>query len=161
MHTITSACQPGFNASCALCCGSHNYNAAYHEIDNLFKERFYCFNTFISTNNIHSMLPACYNALEQITLPLRDDDATHCAFVAYTDTSFTTIGCLLYPYCYRFDYRSLYMGNICKTFNCKVNTRAYHDTVIIAATIFHDWYYYSIAIHNTVLLNNIRRMCII
>jgi len=161
MHTISNACQPGFNASCALYWESHNYNAVYHEIDNLFKERFYYFNTFISTNNIHSPLPACCNALEQITLPPCDDDATHCAFVAYIDTSFTTIGCLLYPHCYKFDYRSLYIGSICKTFNCKVNTPAYYDTVITAATIFRDWYYYSIAIHTTALFNNIHRMCII
>ncbi|HOR93966.1 MAG TPA: hypothetical protein PLZ38_08345, partial [Spirochaetota bacterium] len=55
-------------------------------------------------------IPCCQHAvtlLKQITLPPCDDDATHCTFVAYTDTSFTTIGCLLYPHCYRFDYRSL------------------------------------------------------
>ncbi|HXK66504.1 MAG TPA: hypothetical protein PK348_09570 [Spirochaetota bacterium] len=148
------ACQPGFNASCALCCGSHNYTASFHDIDALFKDRFKFFSNMLAkSNDIVSALKACYQELSHITLPAIHPDATQCPFVAYTDSSHTIIGCLLYPYCTNFDYRSLFMGAICKTFSCSVNTVHYADRIQTAAKRCGDWYYYSLIIHDMDLLD--------
>ncbi|HOJ28707.1 MAG TPA: hypothetical protein PL059_06500, partial [Spirochaetota bacterium] len=93
--------------------------------------------------------------LSHITLPAIHPDATQCPFVAYTDSSHTIIGCLLYPYCTNFDYRSLFMGAICKTFSCSVNTVHYADRIQTAAKRCGDWYYYSLIIHDMDLLKTI------
>lgn len=150
------ACQPGFNASCALCCGSHNYKASFSDIDALFKERYRYFSNMISNSkDLSTTLKECCKELSHITLPPLYPDATQCPFVAYTDSTYTTIGCLLYPYCTTFDYRSLFMGAICKTFNCSANTPDLHDKVITAAKACKDWYNYSIVIHDTKLLDDV------
>ncbi|MCX8124418.1 MAG: hypothetical protein N3F66_09660 [Spirochaetes bacterium] len=150
------ACQPGFNASCALCCGSHNYKASFSEIDALFKERLNFFrNKVAGCNDLTAILNECCKELSHITLPPLYPDATQCPFVAYTDTTYTTIGCLLYPYCTTFDYRSLFMGAICKTFNCSANTPDLQHKVITAAKACKDWYYYSIVIHDTKLCDEV------
>ncbi len=150
------ACQPRFNASCALCCGSHNYKASLQEIDALFRERTQCFHKFLFKRSDSTFaLKDCYKELSHITLPPLDPDATQCPFVAYTDTTYSTIGCLLYPYCTTFDYRSLFMGAICKTFNCRANTPGLHDKVIAAAKACKDWYYYSIVINDAKLLDEV------
>jgi len=152
------ACQPGFNASCALCCGSHNYRGSYNEIDTLFRRRLQCFsNMLFCSNDLTAILQACFQELSLITLPPHDPHATQCPFVAYTDTSYTTIGCLLYPYCNSFDYRSLFMGSICNTFCCRVNSPEFYDKVKSVAKLCGDWYYYSLIIHDMKLVETIVR----
>ncbi len=153
------ACQPGFNASCALCCGSHNFKASLYDIDALFKQRYKCFSNMVtSSNDLSTTLKEIFKELSHITLPPLYPDATQCPFVAYTDTTYTTIGCLLYPYCTPFDYRSHFMGAICKTYNCSANTPHLHDKVIAAAKACKDWHYYSIVIHNTKLLDEVNTL---
>lgn len=39
MNEKINICRPGHGASCALCCGSHNYLASPEHISALFKER--------------------------------------------------------------------------------------------------------------------------
>ncbi|MGB4268411.1 MAG: hypothetical protein WBK20_04440 [Spirochaetota bacterium] len=155
MYTVCNyACQPGFKASCALCCGSHNYKASFNDIDALFKERHSYFSNMLANNNdFLSTLKACYYELSHMTLPAVHPDATQCPFVAYIDSSHTIIGCLLYPYCRNVDYRSLFMGPICRTFSCSVNTAHYVDRIQIAAKLCGDWYYYSLIIQDRDLFN--------
>ena len=152
-------CRPGFNASCALCCGSHNYDAEPLEIEKLFSKRRkifsyysrkYIINRIVSSR---SDLTGSYYYTEEkhpfiLSKPPLHKDTLQCPYVTVVDDNIT-IGCYLYPEgvhgsrnldCFN-AYRS-------KRFLCRAMDTLTDEEVLYAARLTGDWYYYSILIHH-------------
>jgi hypothetical protein len=115
-------CQPGFNASCGLCCGSHNYSARPEEIKALFEKRALVWSEK-GMSIRHSIEKGDGSIRERDcdlpTLPRLIADATQCPFLALLDRpGGPVIGCLIYP------------ESGCRTCGCRILST-------IPAGIFH------------------------
>ena len=158
MSSAVNICSPGFGASCALCCGSHNYIAGPDDLDSIFSERSVVVKNFNRdyivkhmTSSRSSMTGSYYYPETRpfiITLPAREEASRKCPFVGYADDSHEA-GCLLYPHkkvygnmidCYQ-NYRN-------KVFSCDSGKNLSDEEILFAASLTGDWYYYSILIHS-------------
>jgi len=138
-------CQPGYNASCSLCCGSHNYRLTTHEIKSLFKERL----ELIRKDDIIE--------INKTLKPKIIDDAIQCPFVGYTDNEFTFVGCLIY----NSESEKLspeqksFLSGTCRTFSCMAREVLEDMEIIFAAKLMGDWFFYSLLINEIKLLKKI------
>ena len=153
-------CRPGYNASCALCCGSHNYAASPVEIDSLFRKRTEVFSRF-SRNYLFRKMTASRSSLTGsyyynekygidiiITLPKLYNDAIQCPFVSVIDNP-GEIGCALYPDNHEEDLRfECFQNYTCKYFSCLSRDLLNHAEIMFAAKLMGDWYYYTMLIHS-------------
>lgn len=158
MHNI-NICRPGFGASCALCCGSHNYNASKEEISILFKKRHEIFRQY---NPMHlvKLMQRCRNNLTGsyylhysfdenlfITQEKLHEDGMQCPFVCLFDDGI--VGCAIYPNNSLIDIRyDCFQNYTCKYFSCTANDILSDEEILYAARLFNDWYYYPIFIHS-------------
>jgi len=160
-------CRPGYGASCALCCGSHNYNASFEEIHALFKKRREMLKLYTRTYIVNclrtsrSNLTGSYYPLSTIdegiiiTLPKLYQDGIQCPFVILLDDE--TIGCTLYPETAHEDMRfDCFQNYTCKYFSCYSKEILADDEIIYAARLFRDWYYYTLLIHSINVLRQFR-----
>jgi len=129
MSKKINICRPGYGASCALCCGSHNYVLEPDEISALFKIR---------------------SGERKPEAPKRFADAIQCPHVGYTYGSESVIGCLNYRE--SADSSDAFFNKTCKTFFCHASDRLTNKEIIFAARLCADWYYYSLLIHEVDLL---------
>ncbi|HPQ51707.1 MAG TPA: hypothetical protein PK253_00515 [Spirochaetota bacterium] len=156
LRTI-NICSPGYNASCALCCGSHNYKALCGEISVLFQQRTESVDTYISLKqNFKNFSDDDYSSLlhavSSCSLPKLHDDAIQCPFVGYVQSS-SVIGCLIYPQSSSTDLRGKRLtGNTCKHFSCVAREVLTDEEIIFAASLMRDWYYYSLFINDIAFL---------
>ncbi len=158
MPSTVNICSPGFGASCALCCGSHNYLAGPGDLGSLFSERSCLVKDFNRdyiikhmTSTRSSMTGSYYYPGTSpfiITLPAKEAAYRQCPFVGYTNDAHEA-GCLLYPQnkkygktvdCYQ-NYRN-------KVFSCDAGKNLSDEEILFAASLAGDWYYYSILIHS-------------
>ncbi len=158
MQTSVNICSPGFGASCALCCGSHNYIAVPGDLDSLFSERSIRVRDFSRdyiTRHMRSSRSSMTGSYYYpgtspfiITLPAREPESRQCPFVGYANET-KEAGCLLYPQmtgygktvdCYQ-NYRN-------KVFSCDAGSSLSDKEILFAAGLTGDWYYYSILIHS-------------
>lgn len=162
-----NACRPGYDASCALCCGSHNYNASFEEIEKLFRKRREILKLYSSKyiatrlRASRSNLTGSYYPLRAIdkdiviTLPKLYQDGIQCPFVILLDDE--TIGCALYPETAQEDIRfDCFQNYTCKYFSCQSKEILTNDEIIFAARLFGDWYYYTLLIHSINVLRQFR-----
>lgn len=151
-------CRPGYGASCALCCGSHNYRGSGEDVGGLFARRAEVLSGF-SRNYITCRIAASrsamtgsyyYNAEGEpfaVSMPARYDDCPRCHFVGYVDDD-RHVGCILYP-----DERPAELRHDCfqsypgKVFTCAARGELDDDEIVYAARLTRDWYYYSLLIH--------------
>jgi hypothetical protein len=137
-------CQPGNNASCALCCGSHNYDAPREMIENLFMKR----------SAEHGK---CDAETAPAGIPGIIDDAIQCSHVGFINNN-GGIGCLIYGSKDRPDLRSCKMGNeICRNFFCLAGATLTDDDIAFSSKLMGDWFYYSLLIHVPEIIRELRK----
>jgi hypothetical protein len=129
-------CQPGHGASCALCCGSHNYSIPPEDIEELFLVR------------------GCDSPERPIRHPEEARagklfrDAMQCPHVGMQSPDPGLVCCLEYSNIDRGEEFESYFTGTCKNFYCQ----AWHDLtdrqVLFAARLMGDWYYYSLFIND-------------
>jgi hypothetical protein len=145
-----SICQPG-RASCALCCGSHNYMARIGDIESLFTRRASICGGAFQGNDM--AISACGPDVPKVI-----DDAIQCCFVGYIDAERKKIGCLLYAGEGRPDRRfeNLKSG-LCEHFSCLAREVLDEDEIGFAAELMGDWFYYGLLINDINLLRETKR----
>ncbi len=166
MKTL-NICRPGYGASCALCCGSHNYDAPLEEIDHLYRKRAEVLKNYSRDYIVRRMrgsrsdLTGSYyfarDAVEEyiITLPRLYDDGLQCPFVAYIGDG-NILGCALYPREEKEDYRyDCFQNYTCKYFSCPASDVLTDAEILFAAKLFRDWYYYTLLIHSVDILKKL------
>lgn len=129
-------CQPGYGASCSLCCGSHNYTMPSERIEELFQKRGQDF----STHELKHPDESCFEKLFH--------DAMQCSHVGMSSTDPGVICCLIYDAAERGEAVESFFQGTCRNFYCQ----AWHDLtdrqVLFAARLMGDWYYYSLFIND-------------
>lgn len=166
MNTL-NLCRPGYGASCALCCGSHNYNAPFKEIHALFIKRREILKLYSSEyianclRASRSNLTGSYYPLRAvdesiiIALPKLYQDGIQCPFVILLDNG--TIGCALYPETTQEDKRfDCFHNYTCKYFSCHSKEILNDAKIEYAARLFKDWYYYTLFIHSINILHQFK-----
>ncbi|MBN1532003.1 MAG: hypothetical protein JXA20_05015 [Spirochaetes bacterium] len=156
-------CRPGSGASCALCCGSHNFRAEPSEIGELFRRRagrvaevtpeFIVRRIRASrsdmTGSYYFRDPDCLDlpAPEPV-----DPAGVRCPFVGCIGQGI--VGCLLYP-SGRGERRDCLHSYGGKHFTCGADESLDDDEVLFAARLTGHWYHYSVLIQLAALLRRI------
>lgn len=140
MRELTvNICQPGHNASCALCCGSHNFNAGPDEITR-----------FLMSRGRGEKRPAG----DGMCL---FEDATRCPHIGIINGDARTIGCLIYLRTANGDPAESFFKYTCKNFSCRARETLSREEILFAARLMRDWYYYSLLINEITLLQGLFR----
>ena len=160
-------CNPGQGASCALCCGSHNYRASREEVGVLFARRSgllaqynrqYLINAMTASRS--NLTGSYYYRQEDtlaLTLPALFGDCPRCPFVGYVDDEMHA-GCLLYPADHPPELRQeCFLSYRGKLFACRAREVLSDGEILYAARLTRDWYYYSLLIHDEGLLRRLMR----
>jgi hypothetical protein len=168
-HGISvNICRPGFGASCALCCGSHNYRASRDEIGRLFSRRSEVLAEYNKRYLIHSMSASRSNLTGSyyyggqegplaLILPPLFEDCPHCPFVGTVGDG-RLAGCLLYPEDHPPELRQeCFLSYRGKLFTCRARDVLTDEEILYAARLTGDWYYYSMLIHDEALLRRLAR----
>ncbi len=132
-------CQPGHNASCALCCGSHNFNAGPDEIARLLMSRG------------RGEKPPAGGGICLF------DDATRCPHIGIINEDIQTIGCLIYGHAIKGETIDAFFEYTCKNFSCRAREMLSREEILFAARLMGDWYYYSLLINEITLLQGLFR----
>lgn len=134
-------CRPGHGASCALCCGSHNYRMTAEEMEDLFTAR----------GNSAPAYPLKHpddSAFEKLYR-----DAMQCPHVGICSGS--EVCCLVYgEYDMKGGLRSFFNGT-CKNFYCAAWDELSDRQVVFAARLMGDWYYYSLLLNDIEALQDL------
>ncbi|MFA5519075.1 MAG: hypothetical protein WDA74_07470 [Spirochaetota bacterium] len=135
--TKINICRPGFNASCALCCGSHNFSMPMEKLSIVLKQRNY--------QNISQRKKLQPGFLK---------DGMYCEFIAVNESN-NLIGCMAYSDSTMFSSaHSLFFEKTCKTFYCKAAEILSEKEILFAAELARDWYYYPLLINE---VNHLRK----
>jgi hypothetical protein len=142
-EATVNRCRPGSGASCAFCCGSHNYTLPLERIEDLFVKRGY----------------------ERCERPVRHpEDAgeerlvskgMQCPHVGIAESDQGLVSCLVYNDCDRGGTLQSFFTGTCKNFLCPAWDELTDREVLFAAGLMGDWYYYSLLINDMVTLCNI------
>lgn len=136
LEKMINRCRPGHGASCALCCGSHNYAAAPEDIESIFIDR-----GLDRTISIHGHP-------EDSSGKKLFDDAIQCPNVGMSREDPGIICCLVYD-CAPHDKKiSSFFNGTCKNFFCAAWDSLTDEEVLFAAELMGDWYYYSLFIND-------------
>ncbi|MCU0847344.1 MAG: hypothetical protein MUD12_05605 [Spirochaetes bacterium] len=150
-------CRPGRGASCALCCGSHNYRADTEELDRMYAARSSLFKNF-SREYLVRCIQSGRNSMTGSYLSNRTEaiyefqlirpEGTACQYLGYAEDK--RLGCLLSrDPGLKQDCFFNYYG---KDFSCRAGRELTVNEVLFAAELFGDWYYYSLSIYETSIL---------
>ncbi|MBN1495537.1 MAG: hypothetical protein JXA07_02135 [Spirochaetes bacterium] len=163
-----SICRPGFGASCALCCGSHNYRGNHGEIQSLLIKRYLLFKDYNQeffrrkmTSSRSNLTGSYYykndNNIFTLTLPPMFNNCPQCPFLGMADEEHKAV-CLLADsdtdHNIRHECFLSYRG---KEFICRAKEMLTDNEICYAAIFAGDWYYYSILIHSQNLLDSLMR----
>ncbi len=161
-----SICRPGHGASCALCCGSHNFNCTREDLLGLMEHRASRLSLFSPEYLLGKVRQSRSNLTGSIYFspvnffldepPPLDESSPRCPFLAIDETG--TTGCALNREAHRHggtvDCVLSYRG---KRFMCPAGERLSTREIRFAAQFAGDWYFYSILIHNNALLSRMLR----
>ena len=143
MENTINRCQPGYNASCSFCCGSHNYELPISNIENMLSER------ASDHMNFQPKHPeeACFKKLFS--------EEIQCQNVAVLPEDYNLVGCLIYN-CYDIETttESFFKGT-CKNFLCSAWNDLTDRQVLFAAQLMQDCYYYSLFINDIEFVHEI------
>lgn len=139
-----NCCNPGYNASCALCCGSHNFNVSYHDIHHFLEKKSSNYRQLILSQTEPAKI---LSALKNSSIEKKDPQAIQCPFMGYLENN--TLGCLVYDtsHLYGSEHENFFRGT-CKTFFCPAWEKLSDDEISMAAQITADWFYYTLLIHD-------------
>ena len=146
-------CQPGHGASCALCCGSHNYRACKEEIDELFRWRGHIARDLPGsgkTDDIPALVEELQERLLKRSIPRLYEDALQCPFVARLDPA-GNVGCLIYSIGGQ---EHVLTGGTCRIYSCPA-AQLDENRILYAARLAGDWYRYGLLIHNRPVLDEL------
>jgi len=137
-------CRPGMGASCALCCGSHNYTVSREELEHLFVAR--------GEQGPEIPLKHPEYSSEEKIFP----DAMQCLHVGIITENCSEVGCLIYRDSEgRGDAESFFRGT-CSNFYCAAWDTLSDEEVLFAARLMRDWYYYSLLIND---IETLQELC--
>ncbi|MBN2161130.1 MAG: hypothetical protein JW807_17215 [Spirochaetes bacterium] len=158
MADRVNICRPGYGASCALCCGSHNYRGSGAEVGELFARRAEVLAGF-SRSYITGRIAASRSAMTgsyyysaegepfALSMPAIFEDCPRCHFVGYVDDD-RHVGCILYPHDRPADLRhDCFQSYPGKVFTCSASEELADREILYAARLARDWFYYSLLIH--------------
>lgn len=121
-------CRPGYSASCAFCCGSHNFNTNDKVIASILKGKTAC-----QPPPIHK-------------------DGIRCPHIGFIDERKTLIGCMIYDKKTNIEKMDKFFKVTCKNFYCPAHDILTAQEVLFAAELMADWYYYGLFINEALLL---------
>lgn len=133
-------CQPGFDASCSLCCGSHEGGMSGDDLEALYLVRG-------ETNRDHVDRPD--------VIPAPPAERTPCPWIGRLNPvpGNRLIGCLIYHDPSRGGKSwEKFILNTCRSFSCQARDTLDEQEIIYAARLCRDWFYYSLIIHLPVTL---------
>lgn len=137
-RTGVNICRPGFNASCSLCCGSHNFAMTKDELAQFFSRR--------NCGDI-SDSPVISKGLH--------NDGMQCPLICL-DIQKGIIGCNVYNNPASLPPElNLFFEKTCKTFFCKSAEILSDREILFAAELAGDWYFYPLLVGE---VNHLRRM---
>ena len=143
-------CQPGFGASCALCCGSHEGSGCYEELENLYQHRALNIKAWIGEEK---SLPE--------TVPAPPAENTPCPWIGHinSDSKSTSIGCLIYnnPAVGGESWLK-FINKTCRCFSCQARDTLTEQEIEYAARLCRDWFFYSLIIHLPEKLREVMRL---
>jgi hypothetical protein len=136
-------CQPGHGASCALCCGSHNFALPPEDIEELFLVR------------------GCGSPERPIRHPeearaeklFRDE--MQCPNMGMQSSDPGLVCCLVYMDHDRGEEIESFFTGTCKNFHCPAWYNLTDRQVLFAARLMGDWYYYSLFINHIEAVHDI------
>jgi hypothetical protein len=127
-------CKPGFGASCALCCGSHNFNLPLEKIEILLQGR------------MRDSSALYYKHPHESLFEKRFSDGMQCPNVAMDEEN--ELFCLIYNDPFKSAEVNSFFNGTCKNFYCPAWDYLSDEEVIFAAKLMSDWYYYGLLINN-------------
>ncbi len=128
-------CQPGYGASCSLCCGSHNYDLPRESIEEMLMDQD---RRGPERDIIHPEV-----SLSEKLFP----DELQCSNVGMQASGPGMVCCLVYEECDRGEEFEIFFEGTCKAFRCPAWTELTDREVVFAARLMRDWYYYSLLIN--------------
>ncbi len=134
--TTINRCQPGYNASCSLCCGSHNYQMSREHIEDMFLDR----------ERESSGLPMKHQ--EDVCHEKLFKEEIQCPNVGLQSPQEGIVGCLIYTDSTKGEEIESFFNGTCKTFLCPAWYDLTDKQVLFAAQLMHDWYYYSLFLND-------------
>jgi len=152
-------CQPGFGASCSLCCGSHNYDLGVKKITAVFARRSEIIRTCLDRQGGPDKIDQePLTAILATTGPKLQFDGIQCPYVGILDSG-GTIGCLIYEDPARINgFTADFHASTCSHFYCAAWNRLDDDEIIFAARLMGDWFYYGLLILDIAELKRLRGM---
>lgn len=134
-------CRPGHGASCAFCCGSHNYTLQPELVEEIFTKR---------ESNPATIY--CSRHPEESDNEKLVQDGMQCPHIGISESEPGIVCCLVYTNdCKKPALKSFFDGT-CKNFYCTAWNELTADQVLFAAGLMQDWYYYSLLINCNDLL---------
>ena len=155
-------CRPGYGASCALCCGSHNYKAGHEELDRMYDARSallkhysreYLVRCIQSGRN--SMTGSYRSSMNEsiYEFQLIRPEGTACRYLGYAEDKCLVCLLSLDPELKQ-DCFFNYYG---KDFSCRAGRELTVKEVLFSAELFGDWFYYSLSIYETAILKALHK----
>jgi hypothetical protein len=129
-------CRPGYGASCALCCGSHNYRMSPEALATFFRHESMAGNEKWSAGSVASPTEKLYS------------DAIQCPHIGYDTADPDLLCCRVYRD--QHDNRELehFFHSTCKIFYCAAWHVLSDEQVLFAAQLMGDWDYYSLLVND-------------
>ncbi len=155
MRGTINICQPGYGASCALCCGSHNIALGRAAMHAEFSRRTALFGARGAEADGAKMRPPGSVPAEHTSVTALHDDAICCPFVGFIDADRTLIGCLVYSRPPEADAARGFFERTCRTFSCPARETLDDAEALFAARLTGDWYYYGLLINSIPLLREL------
>lgn len=135
-------CRPGYGASCALCCGSHNYNLGSEEIEALFIRRYaegprppYKHPYSVSSGKLYA------DAMQCPHVGLSPDDEICCIIYSEPDKKGEVLS---------------FFNGTCRNFFCPAWDILTDREITFAARLMRDWYFYSLLIND---IESLQELC--
>lgn len=129
-------CRPGHGASCAFCCGSHNYKLSPESIEDIFTGRSKEFAPGLSSRHPEV---SDYGKLVK--------EGMQCPHVGISSSEPGIVCCLSYNDNDKPPAFSSFFTGTCKNFYCVAWNELTARQILFAAELTGDWYYYSLLIN--------------
>jgi hypothetical protein len=137
-------CRPGYGASCAFCCGSHNYILSPEKIEEIFENR-----GLVGSLKLMTMHP------EESTDQKLVRDGMQCPHIGISPSEPGIVCCLSYMDDDRPPAFKSFFSGTCKNFYCAAWSELSERQILFAAELTGDWYYYSLLINCTDILSEL------
>lgn len=136
-------CRPGFGASCAFCCGSHNYKVPPEQIEEIF------------TIRGKDVSAGAGKHPEDSSGDKLVAEGMQCPHVGFSGDEPGIVCCLVYSDEKNSAGLNSFFNGTCKNFFCAAWDELTDRQVLFAAELMKDWYYYSLLINSVEALTGL------